>query len=79
MFRGVIPYPAGRRENNDGGIGGKKISIPTVFNAGTAGTVADISTNSMYLLTIYTQGGTIAAPTAGPGIDWYCRLRFDDF
>ena len=44
----------------------RKISIPTVFNAGTAGTVADISTNSMYLLTIFTQGGTIAAPTAGP-------------
>ena len=56
----------------------RRINLPTIYNAGTAGTVADISTNSMYLLTIYTQGGTIAAPTAGPGIDWTCRLRFDD-
>ena len=56
----------------------RKINITTVYNAGTAGTVADIATNSIYLLYIYTQIGTGAAPTVPPALDFYGRIRYDD-
>jgi len=56
----------------------RKINVTTVYNAGTAGTVADIATNSIYLLYIYTQIGTGAAPTVAPALDFYGRIRYDD-
>ena len=56
----------------------RKINVTTVYNAGTAGTVADIATNSIYLLYIYTQIGTGAAPTVPPALDFYGRIRYDD-
>lgn len=56
----------------------RKINVTTAYNAGAAGTVADIATNSIYLLYIFTQIGTGAAPTVPPAIDFYGRLRYDD-
>lgn len=38
------------------------IKFPTTFNAGSAGTVADISTNAVYMLTYCNSGLQIASP-----------------
>jgi len=56
----------------------KKMNITTIFNNGTAGTVADITSGSIYLLSISEQAGAGAAPTAFPRYDFICRLRYDD-
>lgn len=56
----------------------RKSMVTTSYNAGAAGTVADIASNSIYLLYIYTQIGTGAAPTITPAIDFYGRWRYDD-
>ncbi|AUM61731.1 capsid [uncultured virus] len=56
----------------------KKLNVTTSYNAGAAGTIADIATNSMYMLYIYSQIGTGAAPTVTPALDAYIRLRYDD-
>lgn len=56
----------------------RRLNIVTSYNAGAAGTVADIATNAIYLLYIYTQIGTGAAPTVTPALDFYGRIRFDD-
>ena len=56
----------------------KKLKIVTAYKAGAAGTIGDIATNSIYLLYIYTQIGTGAAPTVPPAMDFYGRLRYDD-
>jgi len=56
----------------------KKMNITTIFNNGTAGTVADITSGSIYLLSISEQAGAGAAPTSFPRYDFICRLRYDD-
>jgi len=56
----------------------KTLNITTAYNAGVSGTIADIITNSVYLLYIYTQVGIGSAPTITPAIDFYGRLRYDD-
>lgn len=56
----------------------RTMNMATSYNAGTAGTVADITTNSLYVLYIFTQIGTGVAPTVSPSMDFYCRLRYDD-
>lgn len=55
----------------------RKINLPTIFNAGTAGTIADITSGSVYLLTIATQGFSSGA-TNSPYCTFYTRIRFDD-
>lgn len=52
----------------------KKLNMETMFNAGTAGTIADITTGSLYLLV--GQSGQIA--TAAPQLVWRSRVRFHD-
>lgn len=52
----------------------KKINLETMFNAGTAGTIADITSGSVYL--VFAQGGQIA--TASPNFSWYSRIRYSD-
>jgi len=49
-------------------------NIDTVYNAGTAGTIADISTGSIYLLLL----SNLAAGATAPVLDYTCRLRFED-
>lgn len=53
----------------------KKINLTTVFNAGTAGTVADITSGSIYLLAI--SDAPFASDTV-PAIGFYSRIRYDD-
>lgn len=55
----------------------KKLNLQTIFNAGTAGTVADISTGSVYLLLISDDTGSIGS-TNQPQISYYNRIRYDD-
>jgi len=52
----------------------KRFHIPVTFNAGDAGTIADITTNSLYLILI---GSNAAGVTAG-SFQGYSRLRFTD-
>jgi len=48
--------------------------ITTEYNAGTAGTIADISTNSLYFISI---GNNVAGTTAGQVVG-YVRIRYTD-
>jgi len=52
----------------------RRITLPTVFNSGDAGTVADITTGSLYLLafTDVSAGGTEAL------LEGMCRVRYQD-
>lgn len=52
----------------------KKINLETMFNAGTAGTIADITSGSIYIM--FAQSGTIA--TGNPTASWYSRIRYTD-
>lgn len=52
----------------------KRINLETMFNAGTAGTIGDITTGSLYLFTA--QAGTLA--TANGGITIKTRVRYED-
>lgn len=52
----------------------KKINLPIQFNAGTAGTIADITTGSLYIMFSQTSGIT----TSGPIVRWYARIRYSD-
>lgn len=56
----------------------KKLNVTTIYNNGTAGTVADITSGSIYLLTIAEQAGAGTAPTVFPRYDFVSRLRYDD-
>jgi len=55
----------------------KKISLPTIFNAGTAGTVADITSGSLYLLTI-SENAKGVVPDEYPVVTGSSRIRYDD-
>jgi len=52
----------------------RRLAHPVTYNAGNAGTVADIVTGSLYLITVGTQG---AGGAAGSCI-FYSRVRFQD-
>jgi len=53
----------------------KKCHITTIYNAGNAGTIADISTNAIFLLWV----GNRAATATDDGLAAFsCRLRFWD-
>lgn len=53
----------------------KKCRLPVIFNSGNAGTVADIQTGGVFLMTISTVQATAAA--ANGGFLW-TRVRFRD-
>lgn len=55
----------------------KRLMIPTIYNAGVAGTVADITSGSIYLLLIGESAGA-TVPTNQPIIDFTNRIRYDD-
>lgn len=52
----------------------RKIKIPVQYNSGNAGTVADIATNSLFMVFI---GGT-ASGTADAGFTGSLRVRYED-
>lgn len=52
----------------------KKLNLAVQYNAGTAGTIADITSGSIYVL--FAQSGQIA--TANAGVTWYARVRYTD-
>jgi len=52
----------------------KKLNLPVQFNAGTAGTIGDIVTGSLYVL--FAQNGSIG--TANPSVVWTSRVRYSD-
>lgn len=52
----------------------RKLEHPVTFNSGSAGTVADISTGSLYMLTL----GSVVAGTAACAISMCSRVRFQD-
>lgn len=52
----------------------KKLNLETMFNAGTAGTIADITSGSIYIM--FAQSGTIG--TGNPTASWYSRIRYTD-
>lgn len=55
----------------------KRVNLTTVFNAGTAGTVADITSGSIYVVFIG-EGVSVVAPTNIPFVRWYSRIRYED-
>lgn len=52
----------------------KRVNIPVIFNSGDAGTIADIQTNSIYLLSV---GSEAAGNTAGSTVG-RVRIRYTD-
>lgn len=52
----------------------KKINLEVMFNAGTAGTIADITSGSVYIMAA--QSSTIA--TAAPTVSFRSRIRYTD-
>lgn len=56
------------------GVIKRKINLETMFNTGTAGTVADITTGSLYIM-FGTPGLHL---TAGPTLSFQARVRFSD-
>ena len=52
----------------------KKMNLETMFNAGNAGTIGDISSGSLYMF--FAQAGTTA--TAASGFSYNTRVRFLD-
>jgi len=55
----------------------KRSALPTIFNSGTAGTVADMTTGSVYLVLLNIQAGAVVTDT-NPDIAFKSRIRFDD-
>jgi len=52
----------------------RRLAHPVTFNSGDAGTVADITTGSLYLIYI----GSIAAGATAGSIVGHCRIRYSD-
>lgn len=55
----------------------KKCNLATIFNAGTAGTIADITSGSIYLLIMSETGGG-PLPDNLPLLTFTSRIRYDD-
>jgi len=52
----------------------KKLNLPVQFNAGTAGTIGDITSGSIYIM--FSQTGNLA--TSAGAVTWYSRIRYTD-
>lgn len=51
-----------------------RLRHPVIFNSGSAGTVADIVTGSMYLIVL----GTYSPGASASNVSYYSRIRFTD-
>ena len=70
-----ISAPIGAQSDSSvGGVIYKKINLETMFNAGSAGTIGDITSGSVYLFVAQTAGIGIA----NPSFTWRARIRFQD-
>ena len=70
-----ISAPIGAQSDSSvGGVIYKKINLETMFNAGSAGTIGDITSGSVYLFVAQTAGIGIA----NPSFNWRARIRFQD-
>jgi len=52
----------------------KKLNLPVQYNAGTAGTIGDITSGAMYMT--FVQEGNITV--ASPAVAYYARVRYTD-
>lgn len=52
----------------------KRMNLPVTFNSGDAGTIADITTGSLYLLVL----GSVAAGATAGSITFTARVRYQD-
>lgn len=52
----------------------KKLNLETMYNAGAAGTIGDITSGSIYIM--FAQSGTIG--TGNPTATWTSRIRYTD-
>lgn len=57
-----------------GGVIFKRINLETMFNAGSAGTIGDITSGSVYIFNCQTGG----IATAAPNCVARCRIRYTD-
>lgn len=64
----------GECDDPDGMLKFKKLNLETIFNAGTAGTVADITSGSIYIF--FCQSGSLAFTSAT--LNFQSRIRFID-
>ena len=63
--------------NGDTSVGGviyKRLNLETMFNSGSAGTIGDITSGSVYLFVAQTGGIGVVNPT----FNWRARVRFTD-
>lgn len=51
----------------------KKLNLETQFNAGTAGSIGDITSGSIYIMFAH-----FGIATAGPVVNWWSRYRYRD-
>jgi len=70
----IIPCIGTQGPGSDHRVIYKKLNQAVEFNAGSAGTVADIQTGSVYMLTYQNANILVAAPTGAV----VTRLRFSD-
>ena len=52
----------------------KTLNLETMFNAGSAGTIADITSGSVYMFIAQSGGITTTAPT----LSYRSRIRYTD-
>jgi len=52
----------------------RRLAHPTTFNAGVAGTIADITTGSLYIVCV----GNIAVGATAGQLTYFSRVRYDD-
>ena len=70
-----ISEPIGANVNTSvGGTIYKSVNMETMFNSGNAGTVADITSGSVYLFVAQTGGIGVVNPI----FNWRARVRFTD-
>jgi len=70
----VIPALSDTGDKSQAGVIFKRINLETIFNAGSAGTIGDISSGSVYIFVCQT-GGII---TLAPNCVARCRIRYTD-
>ena len=70
-----LSEPIGANGNTSvGGVIYKRLNLETMFNSGSAGTIGDITSGSVYLFVSQTGGILVANPT----FNWRARVRFTD-
>lgn len=70
----LTPSLSTQGDNTIAGTIYKKLNLEVMFNAGVAGTVADITSGSLFIMAA--QSGTLG--TANGGFSYYSRVRYTD-